>query len=99
LRSQALSLYGQLDYELTDRLTLTLGGSYTDDSKKFSTNAVSSDVFSSIDLDGADYTGFRNTLLFGGALAQTVGQALNLGRAATATEIGAYAANNADAYG
>src|SRR5690606_24831039 len=87
LSSRALSLYGQLDYEITDRLTLTLGGSYTDDSKKFVTNAVSSDVFSSIDLDSADYTGFRNTLLYQGALAQSVGQALSLGRAATAGEI------------
>lgn len=99
LSSRALSLYGQLDYEITERLTLTVGGSYTDDSKKFVTNAVSSDVFSSIDLDSADYTGFRNTLLYQGALAQSVGQALSLGRAATAGEIGTYATNNATAYG
>ncbi|KRA84191.1 TonB-dependent receptor [Altererythrobacter sp. Root672] len=99
LDSEAYSFFGQVDFEITDGLVLTLGGNYTDDSKKFVTNAVSTDTFSGIDLDAPQYAPFRGQLLFGGALAQGVGTALGLGRPATAAEIGAFAGSNPAAYG
>jgi outer membrane receptor protein involved in Fe transport len=97
--SEALSIFGQLDLHLTPTLTLTLGGNYTDDSKTFTTNNVSTDVFSGINLDAPQYASFRRTLLTQGAVASTVGSALGLGRSATAAEIGAFAAANPAAYG
>ncbi len=50
MKNEAFSIFGTVDFEVTDRLTLTLGGNYTKDRKRFSTNVVSSDVFSGIDL-------------------------------------------------
>ncbi len=70
LDSEAISLFGQIDVDLADGLVLTLGGNYTDDSKTFAINGGSSDLFSSIDLDGAQYAGFRQYLLYQGALGQ-----------------------------
>jgi len=99
LDSEAISLFGQVDFEIFDGLVLTLGGNWTDDSKTFVTNAVSSDVFSSINLDAPQYAPFRNQVLFQGAVAQTVGTALGLGRSATAAEVGAFAAGNPAAFG
>jgi len=88
--SQAFSLFGQIDFEIVDGLVLTLGGNYTDDSKDFATNAVSTDVFSSINLDAPQYAPFRNQVLFQGGVAQGVGTAAGLGRSATAAEVGAF---------
>lgn len=99
LDSDAISIFGQVDIELLDGLVLTLGGNYTDDSKTFVTNAVSSDVFSGINLDAPQYASFRRTLLFQGALAQNVGTRLGLGRPATAAEIAGFAAANPALYG
>ena len=99
LRSRSVSLFGQVDFEVTDGLILTLGGNYTNDWKKFSTSTVSSDVFSGVNLDAPQYAPFRNVLLFQGALAQTIGTALGLGRPATAVEIGAFAGGNPAAFG
>ena len=91
LDSQALSIYGQVDFEIAYGLTLTLGGNYTWDSKTFGLGSVATDVFSSIDLDAAQYAPFRYTLLYQGGLAQQVGNALMLGRDATAAEIFGFA--------
>ena len=91
LKSESISVFGQLDFEVASGLTLTLGGNYTDDSKKFVTNAVSTDTFSAIDFNAAQYAPFRQSLLYGGALAAGVGQALGLGRSATTAEITAFA--------
>ncbi len=99
LQSEAISLFGQVDFEIIDGLVLTVGGNYTDDSKTFTANAVSTDVFSSINLDAPQYAGFRQTLLFQGGLAQQIGAAAGLGRPATAAEIGAFAAANPAAFG
>ncbi|MEO6040355.1 MAG: TonB-dependent receptor [Croceibacterium sp.] len=95
LDSTAISLFGQVDIHLTDRLTLTLGGNYTNDRKTFTTNNVSSDVFSGINLDAPQYAGFRRTLLLQGGVAQGVGTALGLGRSATSAEVTAFATNPA----
>ena len=91
LDSEAYSLFGQIDFEIVDGLVLTLGGNYTDDSKQFTQDAVSTDVFAAVDFDAPQLAPFRQQLLFQGALASTVGGALNLGRSATAAEIGAFA--------
>ena len=99
LDSEAFSFFGQVDFELIDGLVLTLGGNYTDDSKEFTQTAVSTDVFSSIDFDAPQLAPFRSQVLFQGALAQTVGNLLGLGRSATAAEIGAFAAGNPAAFG
>jgi len=99
MKNEAFSIFGTVDFEVTDRLTLTLGGNYTKDRKRFSTDVVSSDVFSGINLDAAAYAPFRNQLLFQGGLASQVGTALGLGRSATAAEIGAFAGANPAAFG
>ncbi|WP_171003885.1 TonB-dependent receptor [Sphingopyxis sp. L1A2A] len=70
LKDEAFSVFGTLDFEVSDRLTLTLGGNYTKDRKDFSTNVISTDVFSGINLDAPQYAPFRNQLLLGGALQQ-----------------------------
>jgi len=100
LKNEAMSIFGTVDFDVTDRLTLTVGANYTKDKKRFATDVVSSDVFSGINLDAAAYAPFRNTLLFQGGLAQLVGgpQGLGLGRPATAAEIGAFAGTNPGAF-
>ncbi|MFN3620568.1 TonB-dependent receptor [Sphingorhabdus sp.] len=49
-KNTAYSVFGQVDFELTDRLTLTGGFNYTKDKKTVASNNASTDVFSSIDL-------------------------------------------------
>ena len=72
LRSEAGSLFGQFDIDVTDRLTLTLGGNWTDDHKHFRTGVISSDVFSNVNFDAPQYAPFRYQLLLGGALQKGV---------------------------
>lgn len=99
LKDEAFSIFGTIDFEVTDRLTLSLGGNYTKDRKNFSTNVISTDVFSGINLDAPQYAPFRNQLLFQGGLASQVGSVLGLGRSASAAEIGAFAGANPAAFG
>lgn len=99
LDSEALSIFGQVDFEVTDGLTLTLGGNYTKDVKDYSASIVGSDVFSKINFDAPAYAGFRQTLLYQGGLSQQVGSALSLGRGATAQEITNFAIAQPVAYG
>lgn len=47
--NEAYSLFGTLDWELSDRLVLTLGINYTSDEKEVSLTQVNNDVFSNID--------------------------------------------------
>jgi len=68
MKNTAWSIFGTLDFEVTDRLTLTLGGNYTKDKKRFTTDVTSTDVFSGINLDAAAYTPFRQALLIGGGV-------------------------------
>ncbi|MGB0906369.1 MAG: TonB-dependent receptor [Maricaulaceae bacterium] len=65
--NDAYSLFGTVDYEVSDKLTLTVGANYTDDKKSVTGRTVNSDVWSSIDLDN-DLTLFGvplSTVLFG----------------------------------
>jgi iron complex outermembrane recepter protein len=49
-KNRAISVFGQVDFEVVDDLTFTVGFNYTDDRKKVKTNNVSTDVFSGLDL-------------------------------------------------
>jgi len=49
LRNEAFSIFGTLDFKLSDRLTFTAGFNYTDDLKRVSTDVTSTDVFSGLD--------------------------------------------------
>ena len=99
LKDDAISVFGQVDYELVDGLTLTLGGNYTRDKKRLTTAYQSDDTFAAIDFNAAQYAPFRQQLLFQGALAQTVGGLLGLGGNASAAQIQAFAAANPAAFG
>lgn len=50
LENEAVSLFGQLDFHITDSLTATVGLNYTKDEKDVVVNQPRSDEFSSIDL-------------------------------------------------
>jgi len=94
LDSEAFSIFGQVDVDLAQGLTLTLGGNYTKDKKKFTAAIDGNDVFSQVDLvaDG-------NVAIFRQGLAQGVGAAAGLGRDATAEEIQAFAMDNPAVFG
>jgi len=94
LADESYSFFGTVDFEIVDGLTLTGGVNYTVDKKRLSVNIPSTDVFAQINFDDPRYAPFRNTLIFQGALAQQIGTALNLGRSATAAEIGTFAQTN-----
>lgn len=49
MENQAFSIFGQIDWHFTDRLTLTLGANFTEDEKDARVNIVNSDVMASID--------------------------------------------------
>jgi outer membrane receptor protein involved in Fe transport len=87
LDSEAFSAFGQVDFEIVDGLVLTLGGNYTDDSKTFVTDAMSTDVFSGIDINAK-----RNQLTAVG-ISQTVGGILDVpGGLASPAQVAAFAA-------
>ncbi|WP_435201956.1 TonB-dependent receptor [Qipengyuania sp. 902] len=91
LSNEALSIFGQVDFEILDGLVLTLGANYTDDSKEITTNVISSDVFSGIDLVQSG-----NTAIFAQAFATTLA---NFGIDATdPAQVGAFAAANPEAF-
>ncbi|QYU71059.1 TonB-dependent receptor [Leptolyngbya sp. 15MV] len=78
---------------MVDGLTLTLGANYTDDKKRVTTNVVSTDVFSGLDL-----TAIGRGAIFAQGLADQVGALLSLGRPATQAEIGGFAGANPAAF-
>jgi len=84
---KSFSLFGSVDFEVTDRLTLTLGANYTDDKKKVRSNTISTDAFSALDLVAIGGGVIRSR-----GIATTVGQFLGLpaGTLATAAQIGAF---------
>ncbi|TMM50397.1 TonB-dependent receptor [Qipengyuania marisflavi] len=95
LKNEALSFFGQVDFEFVDGLVLTLGANYTDDKKRVTTNVVSTDVFSGLDLQVARDNAFNFNV------AQTVGGFLGIpgGGLATPDQIAFFAANFPDAFG
>ena len=92
--NEAYSFFGNVDFEITDNLVLTLGANYTKDKKQIVTNSVSTDVFSNIDLVASG-----NRAIFAGAFQQGVAQQVCLaapagfcaGPLATQAEIAAFA--------
>jgi outer membrane receptor protein involved in Fe transport len=90
--NEAYSIFGQVDLELTDRLTVTFGANYTDDRKRVTSNGRTTDAFSQVDLVTAG-----GQVLTNQAIATQVGNALGLGRLATAAEIQAFATDPATA--
>jgi len=91
--NEAYSLFGNVDISIIDRLTLTLGANYTHDSKDVTSDSVSTDVFSGLNLQA-----IGQTAIFQQGLATQVGTLLGLGRPATAAQIGAFAAGNPAAF-
>ena len=85
---KSFSLFGSVDFEVTDRLTLTLGANYTDDKKKVRTNTISTDAFSALDLVAIGGGVIRSQ-----GIATTVGQFLGLpaGTLASAAQINGFA--------
>lgn len=51
--NQNYSLFAQGDFEITDRLTATVGVGYVDDHKEVTASAINNDLFSSIDFASA----------------------------------------------
>ena len=93
--NEALSLFGQFDFEVTDRLTLTLGANYTMDDKAAATDYQSYGVFSNIDLV------FARDNAFNAGVSQAVCAQISCtgpGGFATPQEIGQFAVNNMATY-
>ena len=61
--NQAWSIFGTVDYHVTDRLTATIGLNYTEDEKDAYGRAVNSDLFSAADLTQLGYTAVLANLL------------------------------------
>ena len=86
LKNEAYSAFGQVDLEITDRLTLTAGINYTHDKKRFATDVTSTDVFAGVPIP-AFVTAATNA-----GIAQTVGGLLGVpGGFANAAQIAAFA--------
>lgn len=85
-KDRSASIFGQVDFELGDKVTLTAGFNYTDDRKKVRSNSVSTDAFSALDLVAIGSGVVRST-----GISQQVGNALMLGRAASAAEVAGFA--------
>ncbi len=82
----AWSVFGNIDVQLGDRFTLTLGANYTKDRKDVSSRTVSTDTFSALDFVAIGGGVIRNTVI-----AQQVGAALSLPGPANATQIATFA--------
>ncbi len=88
-KDEAISLFGQVDFEVFRGLTATGGFNYTVDRKSVIQNNVATDVFSSIDLDASVAT------LRAGGISQTIGGILGVpGGFASAAQIAAFATAN-----
>jgi len=61
MNQRSYSLFGQADYKITDRLTLTGGVAYMNDRKAAMSNVVLTDRFSMLNLDNVPQLGFIPT--------------------------------------
>ncbi|MBL8657190.1 MAG: TonB-dependent receptor [Altererythrobacter sp.] len=92
-KNDAWSVFGNVDFEFTPGLVLTLGASYTKDKKRIVTNSTSTDVFSNLDLNV-----IRNTATQFG-IAQTIGGLLGVpGGVASAAQVQGFAQANPAAF-
>lgn len=62
---EAYSLFGTVDYEMTDRLTFTVGANYTNDKKDVSGSSVNGDVFGNLDLSSPTSSAATNAVAQG----------------------------------
>lgn len=74
--NEAFSLFGQVDFHINDKLTLTGGLNYTEDKKTVTSTGTSTDVFSGLQLNGQDGA---NVLIAGGIAANFPNIALACG--------------------
>lgn len=91
LKDENYSIFGQLDFDVTDRLTLTGGISYTNDKKRYAIDISTTDAFASLNLPA-----LRNGATNAG-ISQTIGGPafLNVpGGFASPAQIAAFAAGN-----
>ncbi len=52
LTNESFSIFGNVDFEVTDKFVLTVGAAYLEDSKDFTGSSVNGDLFSNVDLFG-----------------------------------------------
>jgi len=76
LADESVSIFGQADFKITDRLTFTGGLNYTKDKKNYWTGTVSNDSFAGIDVNAAAFSPFRYQLIYQGALASGLSPAV-----------------------
>ena len=62
--NEAYSIFGTVDYEVNDRLTLTVGANYTEDKKSVSASTLNNDAFSNLSLTGAAGTAIISNGIF-----------------------------------
>lgn len=75
LDNRSFSIFGQIDWEITDRLTITGGVSYINDRKIATGESLLTDAFSNFDLDQFDTSG--NAFVAATALGTAIGEAFN----------------------
>lgn len=88
-KDRSFSIFGQVDFELGEKVTLTAGFNYTDDKKKVRSNGRSTDAFSAVDLVAVGRGVITQT-----AIATTVGQLLMLPGPASAAQVAGFAGAN-----
>lgn len=59
LDDETISLFAQVDYDLTDVLTATLGLNYTESDKEATATFINNDVFSAIDFTGTPFEALK----------------------------------------
>lgn len=93
-KNEAYSAFGNVDFEITDGIVLTLGANYTKDKKRLVTNSVSTDAFSAVNIAGAI------PLITQAGIARTVGTLLGNapGVAASAAQLQFFQTNFAANY-
>jgi len=69
LTNDSFNIFGSVDFDVTDKFTLTVGGAYTRDSKDFDINQTNNNVFSALDLTEP---GVVAPLLIGGGIQATL---------------------------
>lgn len=52
LENESFSIFGNVDFEVTDKFVLSVGAAYIDDTKDFTGSSVNGDLFSNVDLFG-----------------------------------------------
>lgn len=101
----AFSLFGTVDYSLTEKLTLTGGLNYTKDKKTVQGSTVNNDAFAALNFAGADGAAFLGAGVFANGQAPIPGLLPNgipsfmaaFGLAPTAANIGLIASGGAGA--